>query len=907
MRPRSRNKARGSIRFQPAIAALEDRQLMSADILTYHDDNARSGLNSNETTLTPSNVNATTFGKVGFDAVDGKVDAQPLLKTGVAIPGQGIHDVLYVATENDSLYAFDAATGTQLWKVSMLGPGEVPSDPVNGTQVAPTIGITDTPVIDPKTGTMYLVAMSKLVSGSTTTYIQRIHAVSIATGADVVAPKSIDQSITFPGAGPGGNGTDVIFDPKQYEERDALLLSGGVIYTGWASHSDVAPYTGWVIGFNASNLGVASVLNVDPNGSPKSSFLDDGSGSSFWNSGGGPAADAAGNIYNLSANGPFDPTLNAAGFPANGDYGDTYLKFTPTAGGLTVSDYFTVDNQQDYANNDEDIGSSGLTLVNTVDGSGVNHQLMIGSSKDGNIYVVDTANMGKFSPTSNNIYQELPGAVGGGEFASPVAYNGEVYFGGVGATLRAFSFVNGKLQAAPTSQSSNTFGYPGTTPSISSNGTTNGIAWAINNNGGAAVLYAYNAANLGNMLYNSSQAANGRDTAGADNKFITPVVANGHVYVPTTNGVTVYGLLTPSAAPSPTAVNLASSFNRAGIVTDGSTFSGGLGGNTALSSNQLGSKVTAGGVTFTLGAANTNDVVSSSGQTIALPSGHFGSLKLLTDGIFGNQANQSFVVTYTDGTTTTINQSISDWYTPQNYAGESIAASTAYRDTSTGGRDSRTFDVYEDSLPIDSTKLVQSLTLPNNANVELLAAALVPSTARQVNLGGSFNDQGIVADGSTFSGSGGLGGGTAYSANLLGPTVAAAGGATFTLGATGSNNVVSAAGQTIALPSGKFTALNLLATGIFGNQANQSFVVTYTDGTTTTLTQSISDWFTPQNYAGESIAASTAYRDTSNGGRDPRTFNVYSYALALDPTRTVKSLTLPNNGNVEVLGVDLTA
>ena len=468
---------------------------------------------------------------------------------GVSIPGQGTHNVLYVATENDSVYAFDADTGAKLWQVSMLGPGEVPSDPVHGNQVTPEIGITATPVIDLNTDTMYVVAMSKLVSGNTTTYIQRIHALDITTGADKVAPKSIDQSITYPGSGPGGNGTDVIFNPMQYKERDALLLVNGVVYTSWASHSDVAPYTGWIIGFNANNLSVASVLNIDPNGAPTSSFLSDGSGNSFWNSGGGPAADAAGNIYNLSANGPFDPTLSAAGFPANGDYGDSYLKFTPTPGGLTVSDYFTVDNQQEDANADEDIGSSGLTLVNVTDSSGTSHQLMIGSGKDGNIYVVDTSNMGKFNPTSNNIYQELPGAVGGGEFGSPVAFNGQVYFGGVGATLRAFQFVNGKLQATPASQSSNTFGYPGTTPSISSDGNANGIVWAIDDGNSTAVLFAYDASNLSTMLYNSNQAPNGRDSVGPSNKFITPTIANGKVYVATADGVAVFGLL-PTARGS---------------------------------------------------------------------------------------------------------------------------------------------------------------------------------------------------------------------------------------------------------------------------------------------------------------------------------------------------------------------
>jgi hypothetical protein len=901
-----RNSTRGrrnSKRFRPGIGDLEARLLLSSNVLTYHNDNSRSGLNSSETILTPSNVNASTFGKLGFDSVDGKVDAQPLYVANVTVPGQGTHNILYVATEHDSVYAFDADTGAQLWKVSMLGTGEVPSDPVHGSQVTPEIGVTATPVIDPTSNTMYVVAMSKHVSGSTTTYIQRLHALDITTGADKIAPKSIDQSIIYPGAGPGGNGTDVIFNPMQYKERDALLLSNGVVYTSWASHSDVAPYTGWMIGFKATDLSLASVINVDPNGSPTSSFLSDGSGSSFWNSGGGPAADAAGNIYNLSANGPFDPNLNAAGFPTNGDFGDSFLKFTPTSGGVKVSDYFTVDNQQNEANNDEDIGSSGLVLVNATDTSGQTHQLMVGSGKDGNIYVVDTANMGKFSPTSNNIYQELAGAVGGGEFGSPAAFNGQVYFGGVGATLRAFQFVNGKLQLA--SQSANTFGYPGTTPSISSNGNTNGIVWAIQNSSNAAVLYAYNAANLSQKLYDSTQAANGRDTAGTDNKFITPTIANGKVYVPTTNGVAVYGLLPTNTT---TSVNLSSSFNRIGIVNDGSTFTGGGLDNdgSALSANLLGTSVTAGGATFNIGPAGANDVVSAAGQTITLPSGNFGALKLLATGVNGNQAGKTFTVTYTDGTSTTFTQSISDWFTPQGYAGESTAVATAYRDLASGAKDARTFDIYDYTFNLNAAKTVKSITLPNDANIEVLAATLTRSATTQVGLTGSFNRMGIVNDGSTFTNGGLDHDGSALSANLLGSSVTA-GGATFNLGSAGSNDVVSAAGQTITMPSGNYSALKFLATGVNGNQANNSFVVTYTDGTTTTFTQSISDWFTPQGYAGESTAVAMAYRDTASGAKDAHTFNLYSYTFNLNPAKTVKSISLPNNVNVEILALDLLA
>ena len=351
---------------------------------------------------------------------------------------------------------------------------------------------------------------------------------------------SIDGSFTYPGTGPNSDGTRIHFDPMQYKDREGLILVNGVVYTSWASHSDVAPYTGWVIGFHASDLSPASVVNVDPNGTPVASFLQDGSGSSFWNSGAGPAADAAGNLYNVSANGPFDPS--------RGDYGDSFIKFS-TTNGLAVADYFAPANQQALANSDEDLGSSGITLADAPDNSGVVHHLAIGSGKDGNIYVVDRDNLGHSSASNNNIYQEIPGGVGGsGLFAAPAAFDGKVYLGGVGTTLKVFQFVDGKLTASPVSQTADTFAYPGTTPSISSNGHADGIVWAYSNTDPVG-LRAYDANNLATKLYDSTLAPNGRDNVGAGNKFITPMIANGKVYVATQDGVGVFGLFPPVAPP----------------------------------------------------------------------------------------------------------------------------------------------------------------------------------------------------------------------------------------------------------------------------------------------------------------------------------------------------------------------
>ncbi len=542
--PSRRRNRRRPLQF----LALEGRQLLSGDVLTYHDDNMRSAADLSETTLTPANVDVADFGKVGFLAVDGKVDAQPLYLSNVAIPGRGTHDVVYVATENDSVYAFDAASGALLWHdgptsgaQALLGAGEapVPAGDYNSDQIAPTLGITATPVIDPATSAIYVVASSKATVNGSPVYYQRLHALNLATGLDEVTPHPIDGSVRFPGKGPGGDGTSVIFDPRQYSERDALTLVGGVVYTGWTSHADEAPYTGWVVGFHADTLGLASVVNVDPNGTPAASNGVGTSGSSFWNSGAGFAADASGNLYNISGNGPFDPSV--------GDYGDSYLKFS-TAGGLAVADSFTPFNQNQLTTQDLDLGSSGLLLLPDVrDASGNALRLAVGSGKDGNIYVVDRNNLGKFNASSNQIHQEVVAALGGAEFGSPAYYNGTIYFGAVGSTLRAFSITNGLVSATPTSQSPETFGYPGTSPTVSADGAANGIVWAAEN-GTTAALHAFDAANLGRELYNSNQAASGRDQFGAGNKFITPMVANGRVYVGTTDGVAVFGLLKPATA-----------------------------------------------------------------------------------------------------------------------------------------------------------------------------------------------------------------------------------------------------------------------------------------------------------------------------------------------------------------------
>lgn len=524
------SNAAGNITSKPATLTVHAVSSGSTDVLTYHNDIARTGQNLNETILTKANVNSSTFGKVGFYPTDGLVDAEPLYASQVTVPNQGTHNLLLVASEHGTVYALDADSGTTIWSKSMLGASETTSDDRGCGQVTPEIGVTSTPVIDRTlglNGAVYVVAMSK--NGST--YHQRLHALDLALGTELFGGPAEIQA-TFPGTGDNSNGTDVIFDPGQYVERPALLLLNGVIYTAWASHCDIRPYTGWIIGYNAANLAQTAVLNITPNGNE----------GAIWMSGAGPAADNSGNIYFLDANGDFDTNLNASGFPSDGDYGNAFMKLSASGNKLAVADYFEMHDQSDENSTDTDLGSGGeMLLPDLTNGSGQTLHLAVGAGKDGNLYVVNRDSMGKFNPNTDNIYQELPGVLSGGVFSAPAYFNGTIYYGAVGAPIQAFSISNAKLSASPSAQTANSFGYPGATPSISANGTSNAIVWAIENSS-PAVLHAYDAASLAE-LYNSNQAANGRDQFGSGNKFMTPTIVNGKVFVGTPNGVAVFGLL----------------------------------------------------------------------------------------------------------------------------------------------------------------------------------------------------------------------------------------------------------------------------------------------------------------------------------------------------------------------------
>jgi outer membrane protein assembly factor BamB len=499
------------------------------DVATYHNDNMRQGQNPRETILTKKNVKSATFGLLFTVPVDGVIDAQPLYLSGITIGGT-THNVIYAVTENDSVYAIDADTGMQLWQISALKMGESPSSDQGCGQISPQIGITSTPVIDLASGphgTIYVVAMTTK-SGN---YDQRIHALDLTTGAEEFGGPT-DIQAKYPGTGANSRNGFVIFQPKQYAERQGLLLLNHVVYLGWTSHCDSGAYTGWVMGYDESTLAQTSVLNLTPNGSE----------GAIWQAGAGIAA-TNNDIFLLDANGTFDTTLNGRGFPANGDFGNAFLKISPQNSKLAVTDYFNMSNTVQESNSDEDLGSGGALLLPPMkDSGGMTRDLAVGAGKDGNIYIVDRTNMGKFNPNNDNaIYQEIDGALPGGDWSMPAFFNGSLYFGPAGSNLLQFKFSDARLSTTATSQSAITFTYPGATPSVSSNAATNGIVWAIEHTN-TSVLHAYNASNLGLELYNSNQAGS-RDQFGSASHFGTPTIANGKVYVGTTNSVAAFGLL----------------------------------------------------------------------------------------------------------------------------------------------------------------------------------------------------------------------------------------------------------------------------------------------------------------------------------------------------------------------------
>ncbi|HXM98072.1 MAG TPA: chitobiase/beta-hexosaminidase C-terminal domain-containing protein [Candidatus Dormibacteraeota bacterium] len=559
--------------------------------MTQHNDNARTGQNTQEIILTPANVNPNQFGKLFAMPVDGYVFAQPLYVSNLSIPGRGVHNVVFVATEADSVYAFDAdnntgANAAPLWKANLVDAahgaqaGETPmkdATTFNCQNIGPLIGVTGTPVIDMASGSLYVEAKSAFGN----TFFHRLHVLDIFTGNEK-SPGPAVINATVPGTGDGSSGGNLAFDALHQLSRPGLLLANGLVYVGFGSHCEVWPFHGWLFAYDKKSLQQKGVYT------PTSNW--DGGG--LWAGGAGIAADAAGNLYVATGNGKFSqsPPLQL---------GNSIVKFAASSGAFSVADYFSPFNTDALNAYDIDVGSGGVVLL--PDQPGVHPHLLVQSGKEGRIYVVDRDQM-----TTNNqhycqgcasdpeIVQESAANQVGGVRGLPAYWNNTTYWWGTDDYLKTIPVVNDTLDFAHLTRSNSFSSYPGATPAISANGNTNGIVWTVNSSSyGAtgppaapAILLAHDAGNITHELYDSTQAINNRDTAGNAVKFAVPTVANGKVYIGTVSEVDVYGLLnaTPQAATpviSPASgtyqnsvtVSITDSMSKASIfyTTDGNT------------------------------------------------------------------------------------------------------------------------------------------------------------------------------------------------------------------------------------------------------------------------------------------------------------------------------------------------
>jgi hypothetical protein len=544
------------------------------NVFTSHNDNARTGLNTNETILNPTNVNIYGFGKIFSRPVDGQIYAQPLYLSNLPVPGKGTHNVIFVATQHDSVYAFDAdsnlgSNAPPLWKTSFINPAAgvtvpITTDAVDSpgqdcrTFVTDTagpggeIGIVGTPVIDAVNGTLYVVARTKEVTNQTSVQFHRLHALDITTGLERSnSPVIIDA--TVPGTGAGSSNGFVHFSQVKDVQRSALLLSGGIVYVTFCSYCDITPYHGWIMAYDAQSLQSVGIYNATPNGSS----------GGIWMGGAGPAAAPDGFVFLVTGNGTFDTG------PSPQNFGDSFLKITHGGGILTLADYFTPFDQSTMDSQDEDLGSSGAMVLPDSVGSVTHPHLLVGSSKLGKIYLIDRDNMGHFNAGSDsqivqsfNFFSSQPGAPH--FFGLPAYFNNRLYVQGVGEGLKAYAFTNGQLNTTPVLQSGDILGFRGATPSISANGTNNGVVWQLFPGSGSipfASLRAYDANNFSARLYDSylsTQAGIPEQISLV--KFVVPTVANGKVFLGTLESLAVFGLRTyfwsATRGPTPGTIKL---------------------------------------------------------------------------------------------------------------------------------------------------------------------------------------------------------------------------------------------------------------------------------------------------------------------------------------------------------------
>lgn len=510
---------------------------------TYHNDLGRTGQNLAETVLSTANVNPAQFGKLFSYALDGYTYAQPLYVANVSIPNQGLHNVIFAATEHDSVYALDADNKQVLWQVSFINPGQgvstVPGSDVKGVDIVPEMGITGTPVIDPASGTLYVVAFTKELVSGTYQFVQRLHALDITTGAERGSSPAAIQ-LQVPGTGAGKTAQNQIpFNALTQNQRAGLMLLNGVVYVAWGSHDDEFPFHGWVVGFDANSLQVTGGFITSPNSTE----------GGIWQGGAAPAADSNGNIYFSTGNGPFDAASGGL------DYGDSVVRLSPSSGMTSAADYFAPFNQTALAANNGDLASGGVLAL--PDQPGNYPHLLLAGGKGSTLYLANRDNLGGYSPTQDQVVQELVGVLKVGKYGInltnepgirgvPAYWNSHIYVGAVADQVKQFLMSNGLLSTIPLSLTPITLYYPGEIPAVSSNGGPQAILWFLELGGFSsakpAVLHAFDANNLGFEIYNSKINAP-RDAAGPAVKFTVPTVANGKVFVPAQYELDVYGLL----------------------------------------------------------------------------------------------------------------------------------------------------------------------------------------------------------------------------------------------------------------------------------------------------------------------------------------------------------------------------
>ena len=751
----------------------------AVNVTSWRFDATRTGQNLSETLLTPSNVNSTSFGKLFSYGVDGYVYAQPLYITALTIGG-GTHNVLFVATQHDSVFAFDADKNEQLWKASLIdaahgaaaGATTVPSADLGTNDIVPEVGITGTPVIDTTSGTLYVVAKSK-ENGA---YVHRLHALDILTGNEKFGgPVVIHGSV--PGKGIGNVSGTIAFDPQWELNRTGLLLFNAHVYVAFGAHGDNGPYHGWIFSFNASNLQQTAIFNSSPQGK----------GNGIWHSGAAPAADtvngvprmffAVGNFFDTGAGSP-NPTPP---YTSTQNYSNAIVRMDLSSGEMQVADEWTPFDEVQLSDADTDQTSGGVLLLPDQAGPVVHELIQVG--KNGRIEVLNRDDLGGFNTSYNAIVQEIGGKISG-LWSTPAYWNGNVYFWGSGDVLKQFKLTNGRLSTTPVATASVTSSFPGVSPVISSNGTSNGVLWAVRSDAyssnGPALLEAFDPTNVTTKLYTSATDA-ARDKAGNAVKFVVPVVTNGKVYVGAQSEVDVYGLLaaspptapTPSLAPAPgtyattQTVSISDGLSGAAIhyTTDGSTpstnsprYTGSfaVSASTTVQAIAVASGYDPSGVvsgTYTIGAAPTIDFshgfASVKGLTLngSAVNSDDSRLQLTTGGelqagsAFWNTAVniQSFSSNFTfqlsgsaplaDGITFTIQ---SDSPTALGPPGGGLGYGPSYPNIKTGGIPHSIavkFDVYNNAGEgTDSTGLYSNGASPTTPAVDLTKSGIILSS-----------------------------------------------------------------------------------------------------------------------------------------------------------------------------------